>query len=75
MNKMRYNLPTLLALCQDTGVHCKWTSEARHCKLPFVMMLVINDLLQRTKVRLCRWCELASSTASRAVNVSQSHRQ
>ncbi|CAG8909266.1 unnamed protein product [Penicillium egyptiacum] len=32
MNKMRYNLPTLLALCQDTGVHCKWTSEARHCR-------------------------------------------
>ncbi|CAP95534.1 hypothetical protein E8E15_008607 [Penicillium rubens] len=29
---MRYNLPTLLALCQDTGVHCKWTSEARHCR-------------------------------------------
>ncbi|KAJ6184493.1 hypothetical protein N7519_005794 [Penicillium mononematosum] len=29
---MKYNLPTLLALCQDTGVHCKWTSEARHCR-------------------------------------------
>ncbi|KAI2732400.1 hypothetical protein CBS147332_1539 [Penicillium roqueforti] len=29
---MKYNLPTLLALCQDTGVHCKWTSEAKYCR-------------------------------------------
>lgn len=44
MNKMKYNLPTLLALCQDTGVHCKWTSEAKYCEFPFVTMLLINDL-------------------------------
>ncbi|KAJ5177950.1 uncharacterized protein N7500_000649 [Penicillium coprophilum] len=30
---MKYNLPTLLALCQDTGAHCKWTSQAKHCKI------------------------------------------
>ncbi|OQE44357.1 hypothetical protein PENCOP_c002G04355 [Penicillium coprophilum] len=30
---MKYNLPTLLALCQDTGAHCKWTSQAKHCRL------------------------------------------
>ncbi|KAJ5496859.1 hypothetical protein N7463_008846 [Penicillium fimorum] len=30
---MRYNLPTLLALCQDTSVHCKWTSQARHYRI------------------------------------------
>ncbi|KAJ5952262.1 uncharacterized protein N7479_010675 [Penicillium vulpinum] len=30
---MRYNLPTLLALCQDTGVHIKWTSQAKHCRI------------------------------------------
>lgn len=49
INGMRYNLPTLLALCHDTGVQCKWTSEARHCEFPFVTMLLINDLSQRYK--------------------------
>lgn len=49
LNEMRYNIPTLLALSQDTGVHCKWTSEARYCEFPFVTMLLINDLSQRDK--------------------------
>lgn len=49
MNKMRYNIPTLLALCQDTGVHCKWTSEARHCEYSLVTIFLINDLSQRDK--------------------------
>ncbi|KAJ5563741.1 hypothetical protein N7535_008905 [Penicillium sp. DV-2018c] len=31
---MKYSVPALLALCQDTDVHCKWTREARHCRLP-----------------------------------------
>lgn len=69
MNGMRYNLPTLLALCHDTGVQCKWTSEARHCEFPIVTMLLINDLSQESNTRLGCWCELGSSTSSRAVMV------
>ena len=45
-NNLKYNIPTLMALCQDPEVACNWTGHAKECQYCIVGFMLVIEILR-----------------------------